>query len=81
MHLPAPSVPVRKNYYMASNIHLIDCSQKTVVYVEGIIFFYKDYPPGCHQDTNGIKLGIKLKNVCKAHCFAVNYFVVFFGTK
>ena len=51
MHLPAPSVPVRKNYYMASNIHLIDCSQKTVAYVEGIIFFTKI----THQDATRIQ--------------------------
>ena len=38
MHLPAPSAPVRHNYLMDSNIHLIDFSQKTVVYVERIIF-------------------------------------------
>ena len=38
MHLPVPSAPVRHNYCMGSNIHLIDCSQKTVVNVEGIIF-------------------------------------------
>ena len=38
MHLPAPSAPVGHNYWMGSNIHHIDCSQETVVYVEGIIF-------------------------------------------
>ena len=40
---------------MGSNIHLIDCSQKTVVYVEGIILsiLYSS----CHLDVNGIKQG------------------------
>ena len=38
MHLPAPSAPVRHYYCMGLNIHLIDCSQKTVLYVEGIVF-------------------------------------------
>ena len=38
MHLPAPLAPVRHNYWMDSNICLIDCSKKTVVYAEGIIF-------------------------------------------
>ena len=38
IYLPAPSAPVRHNYFMGLNIHLIDCSQKTVVYVEGIVF-------------------------------------------
>ena len=52
MHLPVPSAPVRHNYWMYSNIHLIDCSQKTVVYVEGIIFVYN-----LHLDVNGIKPG------------------------
>ena len=33
MHLPARLAPVRHNYWIGSNIHLIDCSQKTEVYV------------------------------------------------
>ena len=42
---------------MGSNINLIDCSQKTVVYVEGIILS-KIYPE-CHLDVHvsGIKPG------------------------
>ena len=36
MNLPVPSAPVRNNYWMGSNIHLMHCSQETVVYVEGI---------------------------------------------
>ena len=55
MHLPVPTFPVRHNYWMGSNIHLIDCSQKTVVYVECIILsiIYS----ACHLDVNGIKPG------------------------
>ena len=41
---------------MGFNIHLIDCSQKTVVYVEGIDFLSKIYS-ACHLDVNGIKPG------------------------
>ena len=37
---------------MGFNIHLIDCSQKTVVYVESILS--KIYS-ACHLDVNGIK--------------------------
>ena len=40
---------------MGSNINLKDCSQKTVVYVEGISLF-KIYP-ACHLDVNRIKPG------------------------
>ena len=40
---------------MDSNIHLIDCSQKTVDYVEGIIL--SKINPACHMDVNGIKPG------------------------
>ena len=34
----APSAHVTNNYCIGSNIHLIDCSQKKVVYVKCIIF-------------------------------------------
>ena len=40
---------------MGSNIHLIDCSQKTVVNVK-VLFLSKIYP-ACHLDVNGIKPG------------------------
>ena len=36
---------------MGSNIHLINCSQQTVVHIECIILF-KTYP-ACHLDANG----------------------------
>ena len=39
---------------MGFNIHLIDCSQKSVVYV--VLFLSKIYP-ACHLDVNGIKPG------------------------
>ena len=53
MHLSAPSAPVTHNYWMGSNIHLIDCSQKTVVHVSIIIY------PAWHLVANGIKPEIK----------------------
>ena len=40
---------------MCFNIHLVDCSQKTVVYVE-ILFLPKIYS-ACHLDVNKIKPG------------------------
>ena len=39
---------------MGFNIHLIDCSQKSVVYV--VLFLSKIYS-ACHLDVNGIKPG------------------------
>ena len=57
--LTSSSAPVRHNYRIGSNIHLIYCSQKTVVYVEGI-FLYKIYP-ACKLDANGIKPGSNSK--------------------
>ena len=54
---------VSRNYSMSSNIHLIHCSQETVVNIHVSIFF--KIHPADHNDANGIELGSNSKMVDK----------------